>query len=65
MFQRGLRVGILGIAKAINAIARRGNVLPASADARGYPLENIAKATAVFDAGLDAVNPITPPPKVM
>jgi hypothetical protein len=45
-----------------SALAGGGNVLPASAKPKGYSLEEIAVATAVYNSGVTSGNPSTPPP---
>jgi hypothetical protein len=47
---------------AASALAGGGNVLPASANPKGYSLSEIAVATAVFNTGQMTGNPATPPP---
>ncbi|MDB5289793.1 MAG: hypothetical protein JWL69_1034 [Phycisphaerales bacterium] len=69
VFGQGIRKGLLGIVlgllAAAPAMAGGGNVIPASADPKGYSLEDIAKATAVYNTGQVSGNPLTPSvPKV-
>jgi hypothetical protein len=44
------------------ASAGGGNVLPSNANPKGYSLEQMAAATAVYNTGEDTGNPLTPPP---
>ena len=66
MFARTFRKGVMGIVLSIAAsapaMAGGGDVLPASADPKGYSLQDIAKVTADFNTGQMAGNPLTPPP---
>jgi hypothetical protein len=39
-----------------------GNVLPSTANPKGYSLKQMAAATAVYNTGEDTGNPLTPPP---
>jgi hypothetical protein len=52
----GLLVG------AQSTLAGGGNVLPASANPKGYSLSEMAVATAVYNTGVTFGNPLTPPP---
>jgi hypothetical protein len=45
-----------------SAFAGGGNVLPASANPKGYSLNQMAAATAVYNTGQATGNPLTPPP---
>jgi hypothetical protein len=45
-----------------SALAGGGNVLPASANPKGYSLSEIAVDTAVYNTGSASGNPETPPP---
>jgi hypothetical protein len=44
------------------ALAGGGEVLPATAKPRGYSLTHAAQVTAVYNTGVDADSPLTPPP---
>jgi hypothetical protein len=56
-------VAVLGVLTCTaSALAQGGNVLPASAKAKGYTLSDIAVATAVYNSGVTSGNPTTPPP---
>ena len=45
-----------------SALAQGGNVLPACATPHGYSLSRMATETAVYNTGISAGNPLTPPP---
>ena len=50
------------VAFASPALAGGGNVMPASANPKGYSLAQSARAAAVFNTGQQVGNPLTPPP---
>jgi hypothetical protein len=45
-----------------SALAQGGHVLPACATPHGYSLSHMATETAVYNTGIIADNPLTPPP---
>jgi hypothetical protein len=53
---------LFSLAIAGRARAEGGNVLAAVQDVDGYSLATAAQATAVYNTGLQAGNPATPPP---
>jgi hypothetical protein len=55
----GAAVGLMGAAPSSGG---GGEVLPASANPKGYSLVDIAAATAVYNTGVQAGSPQTPPP---
>jgi hypothetical protein len=52
---------VLSLAPAGRAWADGGSVLPAVQDVDGYSLADAAQATAVYNTGIQAGNPATPP----
>jgi hypothetical protein len=53
-------IGLFAIAAP--ALAGGGNVLPSTANPKGYSLKKMAAVTAVYNTGEDTGNPLTPPP---
>jgi hypothetical protein len=56
-------LAVLGVvACGSPALAGGGEVLPANANPKGFSLKGMAAVTAVYNTGVDAGNPLTPPP---
>lgn len=58
----GISIALLASIGSKAALAGGGNVLPAVQDVDGYSLATAAQATAVYNTGIQAGNPATPPP---
>jgi len=58
-------MSLFSFACAGKVLADGGNVLPSSQQVNGYSLATAAQATAVYNTGVQAGNPDTPPPPTL